>query len=165
MAYWQHLRRLVFLLSVPIHFFLAVLGSIAIGFLPEASIGRLYYNTGLEPYSPMILVVAGCLGYWVNKKVGHSSARWIWILGIAWLTWGAWEETTYWYNSPSYASRMQDVIDNFFGRTSSCSNSECLAEFFFTTPCAISIVYSVAAVFGLAAYKRSGLDDSGFPVR
>jgi hypothetical protein len=137
----------------------------AIGFLPEASIGHLYYNTGLEPYSPMILVIAGCLGYWVNKIVGHASARWIWISGIAWLAYGALDESTYWYNSPGYTSRMQFVIDDFFGRTSTCSSGECLAEFFFTTPCAISIVYSVTAVFGLRAYKRSGLDDSGFPVR
>src|ERR1700733_8725683 len=156
---WQHLRRLGFLPSLAIHFLLAVLGSIAIGFLPEALLGRAYHNTGLEPYSPMILVAAGCLGYRVNKKVGQSSAHWIWVIGIAWLTYGAFEESSYWAttNAPS---RMQYVMDNFFGRTAACSASECLEEFLFTTPCAISIVYSIAAAVGLKSHKPSSLDKS-----
>jgi hypothetical protein len=159
---WQSLRRLGFLLTIPIHFVLAVVGSMAIGFLPEAFVGHLYYNTGLDPYSPMILVAAGCLGYWVNKKVGHASARWIWVIGVIWLAYGASEESAYWATT-SAPSRMQYVMDNFFGRTSACSSSECLAEFFFTTPCAVSIVYSIVAVFGLKSYRRRRLDDSGFP--
>jgi len=160
---WQFLRRLGFWPSFFVHFFLAVLGSIAIGFLPEAFVGHLYYNTGLEPYSPMILVAAGCLGFSLNQRLGQPAACWVWIIGILWLSCGALEESTYWYNSVGYSSRMQYVLGNFFGRTSACSGSECLAEFFFTTPCAASIVYSVAAGVGLKSYRRSRHDESELP--
>jgi hypothetical protein len=164
MAYdWQRLQRLGFWSSLFFRFVVSVLGSIAIGFLPEAFVGRMYYNTGLEAYSPLILVVAGCLGYGLNKRLGHSAARWIWVLGVAWLAYGAFEESTYWYNSGA-ATRMQYVLDNFFSRTSVCSASECLGEFFFTTPCAVSIVYSAAAAVGLRSQLRGRNDKSGFPL-
>src|ERR1700743_3214419 len=160
MAYdWQHLQRFRFLLSIPARFVIAVLGSIAIGFLPEALVGRSYYNTGLEPYSPMILVVAACLGYWGNKRAGRSSDCWIWVIGVAWLAFGVVEESSYWATSSS-PSRMQYIVNNFFGRTSLCSSGECLDEFLFTTPFAISIVYSVAAVFGLKSYRKGRADNS-----
>jgi hypothetical protein len=160
---WQFLKKLGFWTNLLHHSVVAILGSMLIGFLPEAFIGRSYYNTGLEPYSPMILLVAGCLGYWRNKKLGQSAACWIWIIGVAWLLYGAFEESVYWHNS-GYSSRMQYVSNNFFSRTSVCSGSECLGELIFTTPCAVSIVYSVAAAIGLKSHRRGRTDEAGFPL-
>jgi hypothetical protein len=157
MAYnWLPLRNLRFWPSLFLHSAVSTFVSMIIGFLPEAFIGHLYYNTGLEAYSPMILVVAGCLGFWLNQKLGHSAACWVWILGIAWLTYGAHSESAYWFNS-GYSSRMRYVMDNFFGGTVACSGSECLGELLFTTPCAASIVYSLAAAGGLKSHRKAGL--------
>ena len=160
MAYdWLSLRNPRFWLSLFRHFAISTFVSMIIGFLPEAFIGRLYYNTGLEAYSPMILVVAGCLGFRVNRKLGQSAACWVWILGIAWLAYGAHSETAYWFNS-GYSSRMQDVMATFFGGTIACSRSECLGELLFTTPCAASIVYSLAAAWGLKSYRKAMLGNA-----
>jgi hypothetical protein len=59
---------------------------------------------------------------------------------------------------------MQYVLNNFFSRTSACSASECLGELIFTTPFAISIVYSMAAALGLRAHKAGKMDESGIPL-
>lgn len=158
---WQRLRRLGFLPALFLHYVLAVVGSIVIGFFPEILVENMNPNGILEPYSPMIQIVAGFLGYLVNKRLGHSAARWIWVLGVAWLAYGAIGDSSYWYNSPGYSSRMQYIWVQFFG---TCSNSECAGQFLFTTPCAISIIYSVAAAIGLKSYRRGGTDESGFPL-
>jgi hypothetical protein len=39
------------------NYIVAVAGGMIIGFLPEALVSRIYYNTGLEPYSPMIIPI------------------------------------------------------------------------------------------------------------
>jgi hypothetical protein len=152
----QSLRDLGFWPSLFLHTVVAVFGSMIIGFQPEAFIGHLYYNTGLEAYSPMILIVAGCLGFFLNRKLGHSAACWVWVLGNAWLAFGAYSDSGYWFNA-GYSSRMQDIMANFFGRISACGGSECLSELLFTAPCSASIVYSLAALCGLLSYRKTKL--------
>jgi hypothetical protein len=157
---WRPLRSLGFWPGLFLHYVLAVVGSIVIGFVPEIFVEDTNPGSILEPYSPMILIVAGFLGYLLNKSLGHPAARWIWVLGVAWLAWGAISDSTYWYNSNA-SSRMQYIWVQFFG---TCTNSECAGQFLFTTPCAISIIYSVAAAIGLKSYQRGGIDESGFPL-
>lgn len=56
------------------HAIVAMVGSCVIGLIPEGGVSRYYYNTGLEPYSPVIFAVAVLLGFGINAKFGHTSA-------------------------------------------------------------------------------------------
>ena len=158
---WQPLRKLGFGPGLFVHYMVAVVGSFIIGFFPEAILGS--SSSILGSYSPFLLLTAGCLGFLLNRKLGHTAASWIWPFGVAWLVFGAYGDSTYWYNSGS-SSRMRYVLDNFFGSGHTCEASECLGVFFFTTPCAMSIIYSVTAAFGLRSFRKGTVDQSGFPV-
>ncbi len=129
------------------HFFLAAAGGMFIGFLPEALCEKLYYNTGLEPYSPMIAVCAFLLGYFVSFRMfSLRAATWTWTLGLLWLTIGVHELSMHWsfWWSPE-KTVWGYVLANLFGATLKCSGSECLYELLFTTPFAASITYSMGA--------------------
>jgi hypothetical protein len=136
------------------HLFVAVICSMVIGFFPEAFAGRYYLNTGLEPYSPAILVTAITLGYLLNRKLGHSAAIWVWVAGLVWLTYGIYDESRFWHNT-LHSSRLSFILDDFFGPTSKCGGNECLGEFLFTTPAAATLGYSLGAVFGLRSYRKT----------
>src|SRR5712692_3484322 len=129
------------------HFLMAVVGAMFIGFIPEVVLGRLYYNSGLEPYSPAIALSALLLGYFVSSRVlSVRAARWTWTLGALWLLVGVHELTTSWNGSWSpEKTRWGYALANLVGSTRRCSGSECLYEFFFTTPFAATVMYSVGA--------------------
>jgi hypothetical protein len=153
-SFSQSLRPLYFLLGLFLQAVVAVLGSMLIGILPEAFTGRYYYNSGLEAYSPAILAVAIILGYLATRKYGHSPAMWVWIIGLAWLAFGVYEESSYWHMGLA-PSRLDFIASNFFGSTRRCSDTECLGEFFFTTPFAATVGYSLGAGFGLRSYRKT----------
>ena len=136
------------------HLFVAVICSMVIGFFPEAFAGRYYLNTGIEAYSPVILVTATTLGYLLNRKLGHSAAQWVWVAGLVWLAFGINDESRFWHNS-LYSSRLSFILDNFFGSTTKCSGTECLCEFLFTTPAAATLGYSLGAVLGLRSHRKT----------
>ena len=144
------------------HFLLAAGGGMLIGFLPEALVGRPYYNTGLEPYSPMIAVSAFLLGYFLSSRLlDLPSARWTWIIGLAWLLFGIWDDTRHW--SPMWSvekTRWRYVLANFFGPTISCSDSECIGELMYTTPFAASVTYSLGAFLRNRRLRRASAADS-----
>jgi hypothetical protein len=84
--------------SLVAHYFIAVVGAMIIGFVPEALLSPLYYNT--------------------------RAARWIWVLGLLWLTFGIFDETKFW--SPSWSSeksRTGYAFAQFFGPSSKCGGS------------------------------------------
>ena len=118
-----------------------------IGFLPEALISRMYYNSGLEPYSPVIAATSFGLGYFVADRILNGrAATFVWIIGVAWMVFGIYDTTRYWSASWSpEKTRWGYALANLFGPTVKCSGSECLGELFFTTPFAASITYSVGA--------------------
>src|SRR5215467_181630 len=90
-------RLLAWPMRVALHFLLAVAGSMLIGFLPEGLVSGLYYNSGIEPYSPVIAIVAFFLGYFLSFRVlGLRGAEWTWILGALWLLVGVHELTSHW---------------------------------------------------------------------
>jgi hypothetical protein len=125
----------------------AVAGGMIVGFLPEALVSRMYYNSGLEPYSPMIAITAFLLGYFAARLVfdGHG-ATFIWIIGLAWMIFGIYDTTRNWSASWSpEKTRWGYMLANLFGPTLKCSGSECLGELRFTTPFTASITYSVGA--------------------
>jgi hypothetical protein len=150
----QSLRDSHFLLGLFLQGAVAILGSMLIGFFPEALISRYYYNSGFEAYSPAILATAIVLGYFVNRRLGHSPALWVWVVGLVWLAYGAYDESKLWYTTGAI-SRMSFIVDNFFGPTSKCSGSECLGELFSTTPFAATVGYSMGAAFGLRSYRKA----------
>jgi hypothetical protein len=118
-----------------------------LGFLPEALTSRLYYNSGLEPYSPAIAASALLLGYFVSSRVLSSrAAMWTWLVGVLWLLVGVQELTSHWSaNWSPEKTRWGYALANLFGPTLKCSGSECLYELFFTTPLAASVMYSIGA--------------------
>ncbi len=140
-------QTFVWPLSWVAHYLIAVAGGMIIGFLPEALMSRLYYNTGLEPYSPMIATTAFLLGYFVAGRVSDGrAATFVWIIGAAWMTFGIYDVTRGWSTTWSpEGTRWGYVLANMFGPTRTCSGSECMYELFFTTPLVASITYSVGA--------------------
>ena len=62
-------RLLAWPMLVAFHFLLAAAGGMLIGFLPEGLVSGLYYNSGIEPYSPVIALVAFLLGYFLSFRV------------------------------------------------------------------------------------------------
>jgi hypothetical protein len=136
--------------QLTLHTGIAVLGSMLIGIGPEAAIGRYYYNTYIEPYSPAILLVSMVLGYSVNRKMGNRAAQWVWVPGVLWLLIGVYDTSRY----PWGSSRLQYVVDNLFSPATKCGDSECLGEVLFTTVFAATVGYSIAAVVGLRSYIR-----------
>lgn len=130
-----------------LHFLLATGGGMLIGFCPEALIGKLYYNTGIEAYSPAIALTAFLLGYLVSfRLLSPRTATWTWVVGALWLLVGIQELTIGWNASWSpERSRWSYAVANLFGSTLRCSGSECLDELLFTTPFAASVMYSIGA--------------------
>ncbi len=153
-SFVQSLRGTHFLGGLCLKFVVAVMGSMLIGFLPEALIGRYYYNSGFEAYSPAIFVTAIMLGYLVARSLGHSPAMWVWIIGLLGLAYGAYSESSQWYKGLAH-SRLDYIAANFFGPTSKCSDTECLNELVFTTPFAATVGYSVGAAFGVRSYRKT----------
>jgi len=134
-------------LLLAFHFVLAAAGSMFLGFLPEALVSRVYYNTGIEPYSPMIALTSLLLGYFLSFRIlGLRTAEWTWTLGLLWLFVGVYELTSDWNASWSpETTRWGYALANLFGSTLKCSGSECLYELVFTTPFTASITYSIGA--------------------
>ena len=118
-----------------------------IGFIPEGILSRLYHNTGLEPFAPAIAVTALLLGYFFSHRVFHGcAARWTWSIGVLWLAFGIFDESKFWSASWSpEKTYWQYALANFFGPSSKCGGSECLAEVLFTMPFVASVMYSVGA--------------------
>lgn len=129
------------------HYFIAVVGGMIIGFLPESFASQLYYNSGLEPYSPIIAATAFLLGYLVAGSIFQGrAATFAWIIGLAWMLFGIYAETRSWSASWSTEkTRWSYMLANLFGPTLKCSGTECMGELFFTTPFTASITYSVGA--------------------
>ena len=146
--------RALWPVSLVSHSFLAMVGGMILGFVPEAFLSRLYYDTGLEPFAPAIALTAFLLGYFFSHQLFRArAAKWAWIIGALWLAFGIYDETRFWSAGWSTEkSRWQYALAEFFGPTSKCSGSECLGEVFFTMPFVASVMYSVGAYFrGLRA--------------
>jgi hypothetical protein len=145
-------HTLIWPISWIANYFVAIAGGMIIGFVPEALVSRLYYNTGLEPYSPMIAATAFLLGYFAAGLILNGrAATFVWIIGLAWMLFGMYDTTKAWSASWSpEKTRWGYMLANLFGPTLRCSGSECLGELLFTTPFTASITYS----FGAYVRKR-----------
>ena len=134
-------------ISLAAHSFLAMVGGMIIGFVPEAFLSRLYRNTVLEPFAPAIAATALLFGYFLSRYPFRAlAAKWTWMIGVAWLAFGIYDETRFWSTSWSTEkTRWQYALAMFFGPTSKCGASECLGEVFFTMPFVASAMYSLGA--------------------
>jgi len=94
-------------LLVAFHFLLAAAGGMLIGFLPEGLVSGLYYNSGIEPYSPLMALVVFSLGNLLSFRVlGLRAAEWTWILSALWLLVGRHELKSHW--NPSWSPDKRD---------------------------------------------------------
>jgi len=118
-----------------------------VGFLAVVFLPGLNYNAWLEPYSPMTAATAFLLGYFISGRIlDGRAAAFVWIVGLAWITFGMYTETKYWSAAwSSEKTRWGYALAKFFGPTAKCSVSECLAELLYTTPFAASVAYSIGA--------------------
>jgi hypothetical protein len=129
--------------------FLAVI-SMAVGLFLEAALGRYWVDTGLEPFAPMIALVALLTGYFaVSPGKRQRAAAWTWTVGVLWLAFGiydtAWGSDAWnpmWSNQKT---RLAYVIANLFSSTNKCRDSECIGELIFTIPFTASVMYSIGA--------------------
>jgi hypothetical protein len=143
------------LIYLLIHSFVAVVVSGLLGFLPEVFLGKLYYNSGLEAYSPAIAITALLLGYFASPRLGAKAATSTWICGVAWMIFGIYDTGSGWSRTwSSDPTRWSYVVSNLFGPSVRCTGSECLGELLFTTPFAAMITYSLGALFEQVAKGR-----------
>jgi hypothetical protein len=136
-----------------VHSFLAIPVAIAVGFLPEAFLSSVYHNTFIEPFTPMIALVALGLAVLSSRWIRSVAAKWVWTLPLLWFLYGVWELTHSW--SPTWdssSSRWDYAFKELL--SSQCGDSECLGELLYTTPLVASVVYSLAYVVIL---KRPGI--------
>jgi hypothetical protein len=141
-------KQATWVISLVLHYLIAVVVSMILGFFPEAAIGKLYYNTGLEPYSPLIALTAFLLGYFVSRRVrGGRAATFVWTLGLCWMLFGVCDTAWSWSPLTLVATRWEYVLNELFGPTLKCRGSECLGELLFTAPFTASVTYSVGAYF------------------
>ena len=147
-----------------VHSLLAVPVAMFVGFLPEALAGRLYVNTPLEPFTPMIALSAVCLAVFSSRWVASKVARWVWILPLLWFFYNGWDLMRSW--SPAWdssSSRWTYALKELL--SSHCGSSECLYELFATTPLAASAAYAITYFFVMKSPPKRRLrwDDIGKP--
>ena len=151
--------------SLILHCFVAVGISGLIGFLPEVFLSKLYYNSGIEPYSPASAMTALLLGYFVAPRLGAKAAMATWVCGVVWMICGVYDTGSGW--DPKWSSdptRWSYVVSNLFGPTIRCSGSECLGELIFTTPFTATVAYSLGAFLSRmkGSFKSIGVNRSSY---
>jgi hypothetical protein len=157
---WLEWLALLFL-----HCFFLAAASITVGFFLEVALGSYLVNTRLEPFAPMIALVALLTGYFVvspGKK--RRAASWTWLVGVLWLAFGIYDTASGWDASWSHEkSRWSYAYANLFAPPPRCSGSECLGEAIFTMPFTASVMYSIGAfikIRRLAKNLRTSKDSS-----
>jgi hypothetical protein len=130
------------ILSFVPHVFLATVGGTYAGiaadaFLLEPLLGghRRLPNFGV--YNPIFWVWSLFLGLFVNYRTKNRSARYVWVVGVAYLLFVLSTD----HQGYSHAFQLLFSTD--------CKDGECLGLFFFTIPFLNSIAYSGGAWFGL----------------
>lgn len=137
---------------VVLHCFGAVFVSFIVGFFPEGLVEGWYQNTPLQAFVPCMSTVAILLGIFVarSSSLADKRARWAWIPGLFWFGFGVHDilfagngvlQTGAWVGSTPF----RFLLDNLFGGTSKCGDTECLSELMYTMPLVVSTAYSLAS--------------------
>lgn len=130
-------RWLRWTVSLVVQYFVAVVGSMLIGFfLP-----------------PAVAFVAFLLGGFVSTRIRNGqAATFVWAVGALWLSYGMYDSMSGWNASWSpEKTRWSYMLAQLFGQ---CSDTECLGELFVTTPFAASVTYSIGAYIAKRQAKR-----------
>jgi hypothetical protein len=137
---------------VVLHCFAVVFISFTVGFFPEAFVGGWYQNSPLQAFVPCMSTVAILLGIFVarSSSLADKRACWAWIPGLLWFGFGVHDmlfagngvlQTGAWVGSTPFRS----LLDNLFGGTSKCGDTECLYELTYTMPLVVCTAYSLAS--------------------
>src|SRR5271165_22141 len=85
------------LLLLLLHCVFLAVGSVTVGFFLQIAMDRLWVNTILKPYSPIIALVALLSGYFVvSRGQSQHAAAWTWSVGVVWLAFGIYDAASGW---------------------------------------------------------------------
>jgi hypothetical protein len=137
----------LWLIALAVQSAVAVFASFVAGYFPEALAAKLFHDTALEPYAPVVAIVALVLGTVASARIfGGKAALATWVVGLLWLCVGVRDLTAGW--RPGWllqASAWRYITANLFGRSDACGITECLEEFAFTMPATLLVMYSLGA--------------------
>lgn len=134
---------------VLLHFFVAAMGGVIVGLIPEVLIERLYRGTPIEAFAPGMALTALTIGYFLAHRLVSSErvAQWTWVIGVVWFLYGVHDLTRLWRPTwlPHEKSAWSYAKGQLFGPVSLCSATECLYRLFVTVPLVLSVTYSFGA--------------------
>jgi hypothetical protein len=151
LAVWRSLKPLVTFVIAAGHFVCVTIASMVIGFIPEAKLGGVFYNTYVGVFSPFLLVPAAALGYAVARWLKLREAVWAWIPAVIWFGAGAYEVASGLH--VGHHSTLTNLFDNLLAPTDKCAGSECVYELIYTTPLACSVAYSLVSWLTLRTHR------------
>jgi hypothetical protein len=96
-------------------------------------------------FSPFYWGAAVAIGFWFNRRMGHHSACWVWVLPIVAIS--------------LLLIEFRVSVAEFFERLFTC-RGECISAMFLTVPGMNCIAYSIGAWFGL---RSRAADTQGKP--
>ena len=139
-------------LAFAVHVFVAMVASTILGGLLLIIASRLLGKSRSPwfdvPYSPLLWGLAFLVGLLLNRPMRSPSAKWVWVVGVCWLTLLA--ASNIGAYDPRYCdgcSLLQFIWYSCFSYWN-CSG-ECLGQLIATTPMLNSIAYSVGAAVAL----------------
>jgi hypothetical protein len=124
-----------------------------IGFYIEVLFGARYQYTRLAAFAPWMSATACAIGLYVNRARKDWIATFVWVAGVGLLSFAVWDGGRWWDYTWAHESKRQYLMDMFVGDAQHCGDG-CVAQIFFTAPCAASIAYSVGATIGLVMPAR-----------
>jgi hypothetical protein len=108
----------------------------------------------------------GILGFFVNRRMFHRAACFVWLPGLLWLALGILSMATSW--GPVEMSSMTHLRVELFPMTRSdydgCALNQCLGPLLWTWPALSAVTYSIGAALGLPSQsdRRSASDHFGY---
>jgi len=124
---------------------LAVPIPMIVGFFPALFLEKYYSNTYLQSVDPPTTLCAAILGYVIYKFWPKREAKYIWMIFVGLFLWSLASALIWPEPYTLEPNRWIAVFHRYFGAGTQCSSDECMTEFFYTTPTACTIAYSLGA--------------------
>jgi hypothetical protein len=144
-------------IAVPVayvlHWRVAAPGSMVAGAWPDQFLYlRFYYGTILEAIIPCSAVIAGILGYFINRRTRRRVATFVFVPALLLVILGAYQLATGWSNPR--AVTPQFLLHNVMG-IHPCEG-DCFGGIFFEA-LSVSAAYSLGAFLGLRVAKSQSI--------